>query len=287
MSDEVENVNGAEVPETPTEDQIKPDWPDDWRNKMAGDDEKTLKRLERFQSPADIFKSYRAMEQKVSSGEMKNALKEGASEEELAAWRKDNGIPEKPEGYFENLPEGMAIGEEDKPMFDAVAERIHGINADPKVMKELASWYYEHQEAQSAAQTEKDNEYLRNNDDALRAEWGNEYRGNVNTINAFLKTAFPEGVGDMISQARLPDGSVLGSNAEILKSFVTMARDLNPSITLVPAAGSNAGAAIDDEIKEIESLMGNHSSEYWKGPKSKGIQERYRKLLEFKEREAS
>ena len=55
------------------------DWPADWRQKLAGEDKKTLERLGRMASPADLFKSYRALEQKVSAGELKKGLPENAA----------------------------------------------------------------------------------------------------------------------------------------------------------------------------------------------------------------
>src|SRR5512135_169053 len=54
----------------PADKAIVPDWPDDWREKLAGNDEKALKRLGRFASPAGIFKSFRELEAKFSRGEL-------------------------------------------------------------------------------------------------------------------------------------------------------------------------------------------------------------------------
>src|SRR5688572_23894721 len=94
------------------------DWPADWRQKLAGEDKKTLERLGRMASPADLLKSYRALEQKISAGELKKGLPENATPEQVAEWRREQGLPEKPEGYLENLslPDGVVLGEADKPM---------------------------------------------------------------------------------------------------------------------------------------------------------------------------
>ena len=67
------------------------DWSDDWRSKMAGGDAKEAKRLERFASPKEVFKSYRAFETRLSSGELKSALPKDAKPEQLTAWRAENG----------------------------------------------------------------------------------------------------------------------------------------------------------------------------------------------------
>jgi hypothetical protein len=73
-------------------------WGDGWREHLAAGDDKARARLERFQTPTDIFKSYRALEQRVSSGELKANLPfpDKGTDEEKAAWRKDAGIPTSP-----------------------------------------------------------------------------------------------------------------------------------------------------------------------------------------------
>lgn len=55
------------------------DWPEDWRSKVAGEDAKELARLQRMGSPADVWKAYRALEAKISSGQLKQGLKPDAT----------------------------------------------------------------------------------------------------------------------------------------------------------------------------------------------------------------
>ncbi len=63
-------------------------------------------RLDRFDSPAAVAKSYRELEAKVSSGELKAPVKPPAADakpEEVAAWRKEQGLPETAQAYVEGL----------------------------------------------------------------------------------------------------------------------------------------------------------------------------------------
>jgi len=73
-------------------------WRDDWRQQMAGEDAKALKQLERYNSPADVATALRAAQLKISSGELKSTLPGGATEQQVAAWRAENGIPTEPTG---------------------------------------------------------------------------------------------------------------------------------------------------------------------------------------------
>src|SRR5580765_7475618 len=74
-------------------------WPADWRKNIAGDDEKELAQASRYASPADIWKKARALEQRLSSGELRPVLTKDAKPEEITAYRKAHGIPEAPDKY--------------------------------------------------------------------------------------------------------------------------------------------------------------------------------------------
>src|ERR1700739_1279856 len=47
------------------------DWPTDWRLKIAGGDAEAAKSIDRLAAPTDLFKSYRELHTKVSSGELR------------------------------------------------------------------------------------------------------------------------------------------------------------------------------------------------------------------------
>lgn len=263
-------------------------WPDDWRTQMAGEDDKQLKRLERFNSPNDLHKSYLAINQKLSSGELRAKLGDEPTEDEVKAYREAEGVPLETSGYFEDMPDGLVIGEDDKALFDSVAEPLHALNASPEIMHSLTKWYYDLQENAEADQVESDKSYHQNMEDELRVEWGGEYRANVNAVNSFLRTSFSDDESDLLLGARLSDGTLLGDNAGVLKAFAAMSRQLNPAATLVPNSGQEAGVAISDEINIIKAKMADKTSEYWKGPKNEAgkteMEARYRVLLDAKER---
>src|SRR6266568_1131484 len=46
-----------------------PSWREDWREALAGDDKQALTRLKRLTAPDDLFKSYRDLEKRLSSGQ--------------------------------------------------------------------------------------------------------------------------------------------------------------------------------------------------------------------------
>jgi hypothetical protein len=258
-----------------------PRWPDDWRKNIAGDDEKSLKRLERFTDPKALFESYRALEKKLTSGELKQA-KAPEDPEELKAWRKEAGIPETPDAYDLG---GLEIDKTDKPLVDAFLTAMHGKNATPELVSTALATYYDlkaqeiqqRQEADTAARDETMAE--------LMAEWGGDYKRNVSMVNGLVEMA-PEGVRDQLKSARLGDGTPLFSSPDALRYFAHLAREINPAATVVPT-GSDPMRATEGRIKEIETLMADRRSEYWQGPKASQMQAEYRDLLTARQKLAA
>lgn len=265
------------------------DWPSDWREKLAGEDKKLLSTLKRFASPKTFSDSYFAMKHKLSSGEYLKALPENASEEDLAEYRKTLGIPETPEGYdLTALPEGLSITEADKPAVADYLKQAHALNLTEAQVKQNVAWYLQNREAEQAALQQRNEQRKDETMNALRAEWGNEFRPNLNAMNGYLDTLGADAKQALLS-ARDADGTMLLNNPAVVKALAQTARDLNPAATVVSATGANAAGAIADEIASISKMMGDYNSDYWRGPKVEGtgetkLQKRYAELLEAQER---
>ena len=260
---------------------VPADWPADWRAKMSPDGKHT-QTLDRLASPAALFNSYLALRQKQDSGELKPvvAFPTAGTPEDQAAWRKSHDIPEKAEDYAVKFDDGLVIGEVDKPIIDDFLKTAHGVNAAPEQVNGILHWYYELQEKNLVAQEERDTSFLSASEDALRAEWGNEYRPNINAIKGLINT-LPESVRDLFSNARLGDGNALLNHPDMARWLAHTARTLNPTATVVPNAGANVAGAIDDEIAGIEKLMRTDRKAYNADQK---MQQRLRELYGARER---
>ena len=267
-----------------TDKAVLPDWRDDWREKMANGDPKELKHLERFASPVDVYKSKREADRKLTAGDLKAKLAADATPEQVTAWRKDNGVPEAPAGYLDALPKGLVIGDDDKSLVDGFLARVHGKNADPAVVSEALGWYYDAQEEALAAQTKADSDYVASSTDSLRAEWGAEFRSNVNSIQSFLDGAPPADDGTpfktLLLTARLGDGTLLKDNPVALKWLAGLAAAENPTGFVSPG-GSGGIDTIDSGIARIEGILRTDRGSYDRDP---AMQRQFRQLLEAKER---
>lgn len=267
----------ANAPATPPADEGKADWAPDWRLKMAGGDEKVAKSLERFASPKEVHNSWKALQQRLSTGELVSKLPKDAKPEDVAKWRTENGIPEKPDAYA--MPEGIVVGDLDKPGVDMFLASMHEANATPAQVQAGLKTYYQIKEDAIAAQAEADVAHRDEVADTLRAEWGADYRGNINGINAFLEMA-PEGIKDKLLSARMADGRAVANDPAFMGWLAQVAREVNPVGTVVPAGGDQMGA-IQTEIDKIKTLMRTDRKAYDKDEK---MQARFRELLDAQEK---
>jgi len=278
-SNEAETLLDKQPAEEKGKKEVVPDWPADWREKMAGEDRKTLKQLERLNSPEDLYKSYRAMLAKVSSGELKSTQKP-EDEKELAAWREQNGIPEKPEGYIEKLalPDGVVLGEQDQPFIEAVAATAHELDIPADKISGLAAAWIKQRDAEAQAAYEANEQFKESQENELLAEMGQDYNPTKNLIKNMLSGA-PEGVTEKIMAARAPDGTALLADANMFRWLGSLARELNPTGTVVPA-GESKESAIKSRLEEIQSLRKTDEKKYW----SDTIQQEEQRLLAAMER---
>jgi hypothetical protein len=251
----------------------------DWRKVIGGDDAEAQKALQRFTDPKAFYKSYSEAQAKIRSGELAKPLAKEATAEQIAEWRKANGVPEKVEEYFAKLPNGRVLGKEDQPLFNEVAERLHKQNVPTAVMHDLVDWYYSSQESQAAAERQLDDADRQKAITALRNEWGPDYKANMNILDSWLDGLGPD-LKKSFQNAILGDGSRLMNNTSAVKWLVGLARTMNPAVGLIPG-GDGDMKSLETEISTIEKFMRTNRAEYNKDEK---MQERYRSLLSAREK---
>jgi len=256
--------------EKPPEKTVDPSWPADWREKASAGDEKKLAKLSRYASPQAVADALLAAQAKL--GEKGTRLPKDATPEQVSAWRQENGIPEQPEKYDVKL-DGVDLTQ-DKPLVDAFLKSAHSVNMTGDQVKASLSTYYEMVETAKQARNTQDVDLQVKAEDELRAEWGADYRRNINMVTNLLG----DGLSDSLLRGRLADGTPIGSSPEVLRFLTGLALERNPTGVITPS-GVTDDATIDAEIGKIEKTMRENRSAYNKDEK---MQERYRQLLTFK-----
>lgn len=261
-------------------------WPDNWKQQLAGEDEKELAQVGRYASPQDVWRKARELEKQLSSGEYKKVtpFPEKGTPEEQAAWRKANGLPEAPDKYEFKLKDGKPIPEEDREQIANFAKIAHSLNLPPQQANALVQWMADEAARQDASDKEADAGERKTYEDTQRAKWGADYRRNEALIEGLLDQA-PKGVKDVLLNTRLADGTLLKNSVGVQDFLVSLALQLNPQVTIVPGSSGNIMSSVEDEISKIEGWMRapkgtQDANRYWKDAK---VQARYRELVAFRD----
>ncbi len=250
----------------------------DAMNLQGAERDKELKRLERFASEADIYKSNRELEKKFSSGDVRAKLAENATPEQVAEYRKQIGVPETPDGYDTNI-EGVVFGDADKPLIGDFAKAMHEANADPSAVKAGLAWYAKHTEQLLAQRAQADHDAEIEVKVELGKEWGQDAKLNFNLINNTLEQ-YPA-LKEALWQARGEHGQgrYVGYNKGVLQELARLSRELNPAATIIPGGNANM-RGLQDEMAAIEKKMGTSSY-------TQSDRERYTALVEIKEKQSA
>ena len=267
-------------------------WPEDWKERYVdkltdkagkpldkAGKEKMMTRMARYASPRAAMDAMVAAQNKISAGGMIKIPDKDSTPDEIAQYRKDMGIPEEAKGYDLTLGEGMVIGDEDKEMVDGFLKAAHAGNYSQQQVTDGLNWYYQQQENSLAARHEADATHHAAAEEELRKEWGPEYSANRNLMANYLSTDFGEGIAELITGARLTDGTPLANHPDILRGFVAKARAANPLGALVPGSGTLQHEQLVDEIAALEKKMGEDS---W--AEDKKSQDRYLKLIALRDK---
>lgn len=253
----------------------------DWRTHFTGGDDKLLKLAGRYQSPKALVEALGQLRSKLSSGKVIEPLGEDSTDEEKAAFRKALDIPDSADAYLEKLPDGLVIGDDDKPAVDTFVAAMHEANAPRAVTNAALKAYYDIVDQQAAEQLNQVSAAKKTCEDALREEWAQpgEYRRNENILVNYV-SALPEPVRDAFDKGLDANGVPLGYNPAIRQWLVARALEDNPIATVVPGAGANQTEAISAEIAALEKKMENRREWF----RDEAGQARYQQLIEARER---
>lgn len=254
-------------------------WPDDWRKRMAGEDPNELKIAERLQDPSVVWKSYRELQKKLSSGEHKRTAPP-EDPEQLKAWRAENDIPESEAGYELPLPDGQTLDALDPDTKESIADMLktaHASNMSKAQTKALAATLIQMGQKQLERTVEKDAGNADTAADTLLSEWGPDFRRNIAANKAFLKQTFGDMSADIL-QARLPDGRRLCDVVEFSKSINNLARFNGNDVVL---DGDTAPTNIETRKAEIEKIMASDMQRY----RREKLDVEYAKILDVYEKQ--
>lgn len=258
--------------------------PEDWRNQIlnkagfeAGDDfDKGMKQLDRVSDFGVLAKNYLSAQDKIRSGEISNGLPEDPSDEQMAAYREANGIPQTPEEYSLSLEDGLVLGDGDEEVMSKIYELAHAENVSPEFISKITNEMLRSDQAKADAFVSQDGIDQQITGKQLKEAWGGDYTTNLNVVKGLINQ-LPANVKEQFESARMLDGKAVFNSPEMMIAMAEWARKINPSATVVPNS-ANPMQTMTDEIKALEDRMGDAG---WH--KDTDAQARYQSLITAKE----
>lgn len=241
--------------------------------KLAARKDAIMNTLKRYKSQAEFMLAGIAAQEKIRSGEYKVAkLPDDATDEQKAAFRKEQGIPEKPEAYDIPKVAGHEWTDADKPVLEEYKQVAFKLNANQEQMNGFIDWYAKDQQKkyaeaveQTAAMDREDKELA---SDKLRAEFGiAEFKPRIRVVDRLLNDteAMPNGLGKKLMSARFLDDNGkwrrLINDVDYLRHLSDQAGDRYGEGAMITG---DARANMNNRKAEIEGIMKTDISRYYK-----------------------
>lgn len=249
----------------------------EWRARISGGDPEVAKLINRYSSEAAVGKALFSLRQKLSEGTIPK-LGENAKPEEVAAFRKALGIPEKAEEYVVKTPANRELSDVEKPIIEDFRNLAHGLNIPPTAAAKMAEWFLGHNDRAVQVAQEQAHQKRQETEDKLRTEWGPEYRRNLDVANAYIEGQAPQLKG--LLSVPLADGTRLGDNADFIRYVVDQARGTMGDAFVFDASQGQGGKSIDERIADINKMMTTDPKEYW----NQATQDKLHALYQAKEK---
>lgn len=237
--------------------------PENWRTHFHDEgDTATAEELGRYKTPKDLAKALVEQKKQLRKGALaaEDAPDGEKDPEGLKKWREARGIPLDETGYV--IPDAVKskITDADKPLVEAFTKHMHKKNAAPNVVAQSLEFYYDLAESQAAAQSQADQDHMRETQEEMRGKWGADTKRNSRAAARMAREIVP-GVDFML--ARGPDGRMLGNDPR----FVDAMHELSIK-TFGEGAyeGGDAGVKSTGRLEELRGLMKKDIKEWRRHP---------------------
>ena len=111
---------------------------------------------------------------------------------------------------------------------------------------------------------------------ALRSEWGNQYGSTFALLKQWLGAVLPQSANEGLAHARDFEGVAIFNRPAVLRWLVQLVIGRG-------AGGASSGGSAQDlgaRRRKLETMMGDSSGAYHRGPDSAVLQQEYRDLVE-------
>jgi len=232
----------------------------DWRSAIA---EPGLRRVaEKFTSPAEVVKSYAALQSRLG----RSVVKPGpdAGPEELAAYRRQLGVPESAEGYDVQLPEDLPPALHGDEAGEALQrdflKAMHEAGASNEVVQKALDWYYGNVTQNLAQQQKSAAERRAESEASLRLEWGGDHERNLTFARRAVQSFGDAAFADFLDSQEA-EGVKLGDHPAFVRAFAAIGRAMGEDLPL-SGAGESGGGSLQARIDALHALQDRDPQRY-------------------------
>jgi hypothetical protein len=176
-----------------------------------------------------------------------------AKPEEVAAYRKKLGVPDKAEDYLFEDDKDYVPTEVDKAMRGRMAKVFHERNVPAETAKALSAEFKAMTADTAAAIKQADENYAKESDAALRSKWGADYEANKTFAGRAAKELFGEAYETVKGMTDKGDRFIF-DNPVMMEAFAKLGREMGES-RLGSVLSDTDKASIDDRITELRKLQ--------------------------------
>ena len=223
----------------------------DWRAGIP-DDLKPI--ADRFTSREDAIRAIQSFQKR--DGQVRVPGKD-AKPEEIAAYHKAIGVPDKPEAYEFFVPEGATVTDDMKANQVEWGKRFQAMGIGKDAAKKLSQFVSEDGKRYQDSLISADKTFAEQQEAALRSEWkGDDYDRNKTLANkAFRDLAGKTGLNvEALTQIETKDGRFLMDRAEIIRMFAAIGREMSEG-SLGPTLTESEKDTVDEQIRGLRSQI--------------------------------
>ena len=228
----------------------------DWRAGIP-DDLKPI--ADRFTSREDAIRAIQSFQKR--EGQVRVPGKD-AKPEEIAAYHKAIGVPDKPEAYEFFVPEGATVTDDMKANQVEWGKRFQAMGIGKEAAKKLSQFVSEDGKRHQDSLISADKTFAEQQEAALRSEWkGDDYDRNKTLANkAFRDLAGKTGLNvEALTQIETKDGRFLMDRAEIVRMFAAIGREMAEG-TLGPTLTESEKDTVDEQIRTVRAQIADAQS---------------------------
>lgn len=194
------------------------------------------------------------MQQKLSGAIIPPPKDAKPDSPEVQAYRKAIGVPDKPEGYKLEIPEGAVMTDADKAFQSAMTKVFHEAGAPADLFSSINKGWNAHVQGVMKKTQEDDAKFLADSETALRSKWGADFDVNKElAARSFKAYAAKAGIStDDLTTMQTKEGRLLWDDPRIMQIFGTVGREMKEG-SLGPVLSDTDKAGLDTQINDLRA----------------------------------